>query len=57
MAKRPLLPREDRQRLNELAIRARRHRTGDPAYARGVEDVLRWLNGDPMSPLLEEVTR
>jgi hypothetical protein len=58
--KRPLLPREERMRLNALAVKARRHReerSSDPAYAKGVEDALLWLTGEDMSALLAEVTR
>lgn len=58
---RPLLPREDRDRLRGLAEKAERHkqeRTFDPAYAQGVADVLRWLaSNEDMTPLLQEVTR
>lgn len=59
--KRPLLSTEDRDRLRAMAARAARHaeeRTTDPAYSRGVVDVLRWLadNEEPTA-LLREVTR
>lgn len=62
MPKRPLLPADDRKRLNALADNAIRHRseTGtNQAYAQGAIDALRWLTGADydMSPLLQEVTR
>lgn len=59
-AKRPLLPREERSRLTALAAKAARHareRSTSRAYAQGALDVLLWLTGEDMSPLLEEVTR
>lgn len=57
--KRPLLPKEDRDRLRALTTKARGHADESPnrAYAQGVVDTLRWLTGDDMSRLLEEVTR
>lgn len=58
--KRPLLPREDRARLAQMAGRAARHKEENGtsrAYAQGVADVLSWLCNAPMTPLLQEVTR
>lgn len=60
--KRPLLPREDRNRLRSLADNAARHReeTGtNQAYAQGVVDVLRWLTGEDYepAPMFRAVTR
>lgn len=58
--KRPILAREDRVHLNTLSGKALQHveeRSTDPAYAQGVLDVLTWLTGADMTPLLQEVTR
>lgn len=60
--KRPLLPKEDRNRLRRLAEHAGRftvEQNATRAYAKGVQDALNWLTGDDstMTSLLEEVTR
>lgn len=60
--KRPLLPKDDRNRLRAMADKAEQQTgedSGNRAYARAVVDTLRWLTGDDMtmSALLEEVTR
>lgn len=57
--KRPLMTVEDRKRLRRMADIAekRSENTMNRAYARGVADVLRWLDGGDMSPMLKEVTR
>jgi hypothetical protein len=50
---------EDRKRLRRMADIAekRSENTMNRAYARGVADVLRWLDGGDMTPMLKEVTR
>jgi hypothetical protein len=57
--KRPLLPPEERARLRRMAeIATRRGETGhNRAYCKGVADVLRWIDGEEMSAMLQEVTR
>lgn len=61
-AKRPLLPKADRNRLAYMAGQAGKaaHRDStspNRAYAKGVEDALLWLVGFEPTPLFEEVTR
>lgn len=56
--KRPMLAVEDRKRLRRMAARAEQNgQTVNAAYCRGVADVLKWLDGEALSPMLAEVTR
>lgn len=58
--RRPLLTREARAELRRAANNARSFAERDNpnrAYARGVLDVLHWLDGGDETPMLKEVTR
>lgn len=57
--KRPLLGPEDRKRLARMAGRAEQNgQSGvNRAYCKGVSDALRWLTGENMTDMLQEVTR
>lgn len=57
--KRPLLGKEDRARLRRLADKAAQNALvgHNQAYCHAVVDVLHWLDGEDMTPMLEDVTR
>jgi hypothetical protein len=56
--KRPLLPAAERARLRRMLTNAARNgATGfNRAYCSGVVDVLLWLDGEDLTPMLTEVT-
>lgn len=59
LPKRPLLTAEDRARLRRMAEKALSgSETGvNRAYCRGLADALLWLDGEPMTEMMKDVTR
>lgn len=58
--RRPLLAKETRDSLARIEGAAARHSEetgGSRAYAQGVIDLVAWLRGGDMTPMLTEITR